>query len=96
MLAKGIAPGLEPTAKFGGKKGHMPSLFSELRNVSPKIGINPDLVLDITSLQTQFSNWNVSQRYASQTTFVLQAVLDEQTGSRQAHLLMTNCLQGLI
>lgn len=92
---KAIARKLEPAAKFGGKKGHIPDLFSELQNVSPRIGINPDLVRDIASLEPQFSNWTVSQRYASQTTFALQTVLDEQTGSKQAHLLMTNCLQGL-
>lgn len=38
---KAIARKFDPSAKFNGSKGHLPGLFSELQNVSPKIGSNP-------------------------------------------------------
>lgn len=93
---KAIAGKIEPSARFSGNKGHIPGLFPELQNVSPKIGSNPELVRHIASIQPQFANWNVSQRYALQTTFVQETVIDEQTGANEAHLLMNNCLNGLI
>ena len=93
---KAIAQKFEPNAKFGGRNGHIPGLFSELQNVSPKIGSNPDLVRHIALIQPQFANWNVAQRYASQTDFAQGTVADEQTGSHAAHLLMSNCLKGLV
>ena len=93
---KGIARKFNSTAKFSGGNGHLPGLFSELKNVSSPIGINSDLLLHITSIQPQFANWNVNQRYASQTTFVLTTIANEQTGSNAAHLLMTNCLNGVV
>ena len=93
---KAIARKFEPSAKFGGSDGHIPRLFSELQNVSPMIGSNPDLVRHIASIQPQFANWNVAQRYASQTTFAEETIADEQAGANKAHLLMTNCLNGLI
>ena len=93
---KAIARKFEPSAKFGGSKRHIPGLFSELQNVSPMIGSNPDLVRHIASIQPQFANWNVAQRYASQTTFAQGTVANEQAGSNAAHLLMRNCVMGLI
>ena len=93
---KAIAQKFEPSAKFGGSKGHIPGLFSELQNVFPRIGSNPNLVRHIASIQPQFANWNVAQRYALQTTFAQGTVADEQTGSNAAHLLMSNCLKGLV
>jgi hypothetical protein len=93
---KAIARKFEPWAKFGGNKGHIPDLFSELQNISPGIGSNPDLVRSITAIKFQFANWTVAQRYASQITFVEGTVADEQTGANEAQLLMTNCLKGLI
>jgi hypothetical protein len=93
---KAIARKFEPWARFSGNKGHIPGLFSELQNISPRIGSNPDLVRNITAIKSQFANWNVGQRYASQITFVQGTVADEQTGANEAHLLMTNCLKELI
>lgn len=93
---KAIARKFKPSAKFGGPSGHIPGLFAELQNVSPMIGNNPDLVRHIASIQPQFANWNVAQRYALQTTFTQGIVENEQTGSNAAHLLMSNCLMGLI
>jgi hypothetical protein len=93
---KAIARRFEPLAKFNGRTGHIPDLFSELQNISPSIGGKPDLVRNITAIKSQFANWNVAQRYASQITFVRGTVADEQTGANEAHLLMTNCLKGLI
>lgn len=93
---KAIARKFEPSAKFGGNKGHIPGLFSELQNVSLRIGSNPNLVRHIASIQPQFANWNVAQRYVLQTTFAQETVADEQTGSNAAHLLMTNCLKELV
>lgn len=93
---KAIARKFDPSAKFNGSKGHLPGLFSELQNVSPKIGSNPALIRHIIAIKPQFVNWNVNQRYASQFTFVQGTVADEQTAANEAHLLMTNCLKGLI
>lgn len=93
---KAIARKLKPDAKFGGPNGHIPGLFAELQNVSPMIGSNPDLVRHIASIQPQFANWNVAQRYASQTTFAAGTIADEQAGSNAAHLLMSNCVMGLL
>jgi len=93
---KAIARNFEPNAKFSGNKGHIPGLFSELQNVAPNIGSKPDLVRSITSIQPQFVNWNVNLRYASQASFGQGTVTDEQTGSNAAHLLMTNCLNGVV
>lgn len=93
---KAIAQKFEPSAKFSGGKGHIPGLFSELQNVAPKIGNNPELVRHITSIQPQFASWNVSQRYSSQAAFRLETVKNELTGSKAAHLLMNNCLDGFV
>ena len=93
---KAIAQKFEPTARFHGQKGHIPGLFQELQNVSQNVGNSSDLVNSIASIKPRFTNWNVSQRYALRTTFVHGTVEDERTGSKDAYLLMTNCLQGLI
>ena len=93
---KAIARKFKPNTKFGWGKGHIPGLFSEFQNVSSQIGSNPDLAGHIASIQLQFANWNVNQRYALQTTFVQGSVIDEQVGANAAHLLMSNCLKGLI
>ena len=93
---KAIARKFKPSAKFGGANGHIPGLFAELQNVSPMIGSNPDLVRHIASIRPQFANWNVAQRYASQTTFGEGTVADEQAGSNAVYLLMSNCMMGLI
>ena len=95
---KAIAQKLKPSTKFGGRNGlgHIPKLFSELKNVFPEIGSNPDLVRHMASIQPKFANWNVAQRYASKTIFIEATVADEQAGSNAAHLLMSNCMMGLI
>ena len=93
---KRIARKFEPNAKFNGRHGHIPDLFAELTNIAPAIGANALLVTKIASIEPQFSAWKVAQRYASQADFVLGIVEVERTGAHDAHLLMTNCLQGLI
>ena len=93
---KAIARKFNPSAKFVGSTGHIPGLFSELQNVSPTIGSNPDLVRLIASIQPHFAKWNVAQRYAAQTTFAEGTIADEQAGSNAANLLMSNCVMGLI
>lgn len=93
---KAIAKNFNSGATFGGSNGHIPRLFSELQNVSPAIGGNATLSNHIAAIRPRFMQWKVSQRYASQITFVQGTVADEQTGANEAHLLMTNCLKGLI
>jgi hypothetical protein len=78
--------------------GHIGSqLFAELRNVT-NMGASGNLVLKLDTLESAhyFSAWNVSQRYAPQTAFVHATVLQQQAGAKNAYLLMTNCLLGLI
>lgn len=93
---KAIARKFKPSARFYGAKGHIPGLFSELQNVSPAIGGSATLAENIAKIQPRFSQWDVSQRYASQATFSQGTVADEQTGANDANLLMKNHLQGLI
>ena len=93
---KAIAKNFNSGAAFSGMKGHIPGLFSELQNVSLAIGGNATLSNNIAGIRPRFVRWNVSQRYASQADFLQGTVADEQTGANEAHLLMTNCLKGLI
>lgn len=93
---KAIAKTFNSHATFGGSNGHIPGLFSELQNVSPAIGGNATLSNHLAAIWPRFMHWRVSQRYASQITFVQGTVTDEQTGANEAHLLMANCLTGLI
>ena len=93
---KAIARNSNPTAVFGGRNGHIPQLFAELTNVAPAIFGNSDLVIDIGSIKGYFSSWKVEQRYHAQSNFVEATVTQEQIGANQAHLLMSNHLQGLI
>lgn len=90
---KAIAQKLKPDKKFCRKEGHMPLLFSELCNIAQTSG---DLATQINGLKLSFANWTVNQRYESQSTFQPKIVSKEQSGAKNAHLLMTNCLQGLI
>lgn len=90
---KAVARKFNPNAQFH-RKGHFPSLFSELANVAPGLAGNATLVAQIRHLEPSFSGWNVSQRYASQTDFVACTVSNQKTGATDAHLLMTNCLSG--
>ena len=78
--------------------GHIGSnLFAELRNVID-MGASGDLALKLDTLESghYFSAWSVSQRYTNQTTFAYATVLHQQLGAKNAHLLMTNFLSGLI
>lgn len=78
--------------------GHIGSqLFAELRNVT-NMGASGNLVLKLDTLESAnyFSGWKVSERYAPQTAFKHVTVLQQQVGARNAYLLMTNCLSGLI
>ena len=78
--------------------GHIGSkLFAELRNVTD-MGANGNLVLKLDTLESgsYFSAWSISQRYLPQGTFVDATVLQQQSGAKNAHLLMTNFLSGLI
>lgn len=95
---KAIARHLDPHLKFTGgkKKGHIPSLFSELCNVGSCVSGNAGLAGQINGLNPCFANWTVSQRYEAQSTFALAIVLQEQKGATDAYLLMNNCLLGLI
>lgn len=93
---KAIARKFKPSAQFGGGKGHIPELFLELQNVSQAIGGNAALSNNIAAIQPRFTHWKVSQRYASQGGFLQGTVADEQAGANEAHLLMANCLKGLI
>lgn len=93
---KAIARKFNPTARFSGSKGHIPSFFSELCNVAPTLAGNIVLAGQINGIQPAFSSWEVSQRYAPQADFAHPDVLLQQTGAKNAHLLMVNCLQGLI
>lgn len=95
---KAIARHLDPHMKFtGGKKrGHIPALFAELCHVGSGVGGNAALALQIAGLQPAFFIWEVSQRYAPQADFAPPKVVQEQAGAKKAHLLMMNCLQGLI
>lgn len=93
---KRIAKKYQPHAKFNGRKGHIPDLFAELINIAPGIGANAVLITKIAAIEPQFASWNVSQRYAVQTNFLAGIVALERAGANDAHLLMTNCLQGLI
>ena len=93
---KAFAKTVNSNATFGGSNGHIPKLFAELQNVSPAIGGNATLSNHIAAIRPRFMHWKVSQRYASQITFIQETVADEQTGANEAHLLMTNCLKGLI
>lgn len=93
---KRIAKKFEPNAKLNRRTGHIPDLFAELINIAPAIGANADLVKNIAAIELQFASWNVAQRYASRTDFLEGIVALERTGANDAHLLMTNCLQGLI
>ena len=93
---KAIARKFQPSARFNGRTGHIPDLFAELMNVASAIGANAALVASIASIQPRFAQWNVAQRYASQSNFLAGNVGLEKAGANDAHLLMTNCLQGLI
>lgn len=93
---KAMARKFNPSAKFIGNKGHLPLLFSELSNVASALAGNAVLASQIAEVSRYFSSWEVSQRYESQSTFVASVVLLEQKGASDAHLLMTNCLSGLI
>lgn len=93
---KSIAKKLKPNTRFGGRTGHIPDLFAELMNVAPAIGTNADLVTKIAAIEPYFAHWQVAQRYVSQTNFLAGTVALEKAGANDAHLLMTNCLQGLI
>ena len=92
---KAIARTSNPAAQFGGAKGHLPKLFAELNNVAPAIAGNSTLAGSISSIQACFPSWQVEQRYHAQVGFVATTVEQEQTGARNAHLLMNNHLQGL-
>ena len=95
---KAVAKHLVPTARFGGRGGlgHIPALFAELQNVSPAIAGNATLASRIGGLQQHFASWQVGERYVAQGTFAANRVLQEQAGAKAAHLLMQNCLGGLI
>lgn len=93
---KAIAKHLVPTARFGGRNGHIPTLFSELQNISPAIASNASLASKIAVLQQHFASWQVSERYASQATFASNRVSQEQVGANAANLLRKNCLGGLV
>ena len=93
---KAIAKHLVPTARFGGRNGHIPALFSELQHVSPAIAGNASLASKIAGLQQNFASWQVSERYASQGTYATNRVSQEQIGAKAANLLRQNCLGGLV
>ncbi len=93
---KAIARKFNPNANFSGNKGHIPLLFSELCNVAPTLAGNTALAGQIAGLSPRFASWKIHQRYESQSTFVPAIVLQEQKGATEAHLLMNNCLLGLI
>lgn len=93
---KAVARKFNSSSQFGGKKGHIPSLFSELTNVAPGLAVNVALIAQICRLQPNFSSWDVSQRYEPQADFVSGTVSGQKTGATEAHLLMENCLSGLI
>ena len=93
---KAVAQKLDSTARFHGAKGHIPSLFDELSNVAPGLDSNAALVDHIHRLKPKFLGWNVNQRYESQAGFIASTVSDNKDGATEAHLLMSNCLSGLI
>ena len=96
---KTVARKFNPSAQFRGKKGlkgHIPSLFSELLHVAPDLANNTILVAQIRRLEPHFSGWDVSQRYEPQANFVAGTVSAQKIGATEAHLLMTNCLSGLL
>lgn len=93
---KAIARMFNSNAMFGGNKGHIPKLFTELCNIAPTLAGNAALADQINGLNPCFASWTVSQRYESQSTFDLAIVLQEQKGATDAYLLMNNCLLGLI
>ncbi|ABM57371.1 hypothetical protein [Verminephrobacter eiseniae] len=92
---KAIAKYLTHTAHFGGRNGHIPGLFSELKNVSPAMAGNAALAEKIVALEPQFAHWNVNQRYTPQDRFTTAKTTQECTGAHDAYRLMTNCLGGL-
>ena len=93
---KAVVRRFNPNARFYGNKGHIPSLFSELSNVAPGLANGTELVNQIRRLEPHFSGWDVSQRYEPQANFVAGTVSAQKTGATKAHLLMTNCLSGLL
>ena len=93
---KAIARQFHPNVRLGGRDGHIPNLFTELLNVSPAIAGNAALARSIGALQSNFASWQISERYVSQGAFAANRVLQEQAGAKAAHLLMQNCLGGLI
>lgn len=93
---KAIAIKSNPNSKFSGRKGHIPALFNELCHVAPNLSSAPILMSAIPSLQRNFVQWEISQRYEVQTSFVIATVSAERDGAKSANLLMTNFLSGAI
>jgi hypothetical protein len=96
---KAVVREFNPNVQFHGKKGlkgHIPSLFAELSNVAAGLVNGTELVNQIRRLEPHFSGWDVSQRYEPQANFVAGTVSAQKTGATKAHLLMTNCLSGLL
>lgn len=92
---KAVARKFNPSSKFSGSKGHIPGLFAELANVAPDFGADP-LRRQVMTLKPYFSAWNVAQRYEAQANFSAATVSQQKTGAEQAHLLMLNCLSGVL
>lgn len=77
-------------------KGHIPKLFTELLNVAPGIAGNTELAERIQTLAPLFADWEIGQRYHPQTAFDADAVGRQQTGAKNANLLMRNVLSGVV
>lgn len=93
---KAIAVQTHPGARFSGKTGHLPDLFTELLNVANTLAGNVELATSITAIRANFDQWALSQRYQNQGLFDATKVTQEKLGAEQAYALMNNHLQGLI
>ncbi|WP_265258551.1 hypothetical protein [Verminephrobacter aporrectodeae] len=91
---KAIARHHTPSACFRGGKGHLPKLFSELKNVAPNMTAH--VASEIVALERWFTDWDVVQRYVPQALFESTKTSQQCAAAHGAHLLMRNCLGGLV
>jgi len=94
---KVIARKHNPDIRFGSNSGHMPRLFTELRNIS-NIGTNQVLIDALDKIEQDFSGWQINQRYENenQSCFTAPSLRKQHNGAQNAHLLAVEVLGGRI
>jgi hypothetical protein len=78
-------------------KGHMPTLFTELRNIS-NIGTNQLLTDALDKIEDDFDGWLIDQRYENENLpyFTAPSLMRQQNGAQNADLLANEVLGGRI